>query len=66
MRNLNLLIMIKVAIQGIKGSYHHQVASDYFSDSSEIIESHFSIIGVRSSISIVSNFSLLISITDKF
>lgn len=30
--------MIKVAIQGIKGSYHHHVASDYFSDSSEIIE----------------------------
>lgn len=30
--------MKKVAIQGIKGSYHYQVAKEYFNDSVEIIE----------------------------
>ena len=30
--------MKKVAIQGIKGSYHHQVATEYFENEIEIIE----------------------------
>jgi len=30
--------MKRVAIQGIKGSYHHQVANEYFKDKLEIIE----------------------------
>ena len=30
--------MNKVAIQGIEGSYHHQVAMEYFGDSVEVIE----------------------------
>ena len=30
--------MKKVAIQGIKGSYHYQVAKEYFNDSVKIIE----------------------------
>ena len=30
----------KVAIQGILGSYHHQVAQEYFQESIEIIECH--------------------------
>ena len=29
---------MKVAIQGIKGSYHHQVAVEFFSDDIEIDE----------------------------
>ena len=29
---------MKVAIQGIKGSYHHQVAIEFFSDDIEIDE----------------------------
>ncbi len=30
----------KIAIQGIKGSFHHQVAENYFSKSIELEECH--------------------------
>ena len=29
---------LKIAIQGIKGSNHHQVAKEYFEDDSQLVE----------------------------
>ena len=38
MKATNITMDLKIAIQGIRGSNHHQVALEYFSDQIDLVE----------------------------